>query len=113
MTAWPLDEWSETHIRAGRSFQDEIDAREWADPNHVRGLLGDAYELEFEGGEWRVEAESPEALWEMLSTSVPPLRAWLAEQDDETRDQAERVYLEYLRPGVLQRRFVLVLGRRR
>jgi ubiquinone/menaquinone biosynthesis C-methylase UbiE len=113
LTSWVADEWSETHIRAGRTFQDEIDAREWADPEYVRGLLGNAYELEFDTGEWRVEAESGEALWEMLSTSVPPLRAWLAEQDDETRTRAESVYLEYLRPAVLRREYVLVLGRRR
>lgn len=113
LTAWPTDDWGETHIRAGRTFEDEINARQWADPDYVRALLGDAYELEFEDGDWVVEAESPEALWEMLSTSVPPLRAWLAEQDPESRERAERVYLEYLRPGVLRRRFVLVLGRRR
>jgi ubiquinone/menaquinone biosynthesis C-methylase UbiE len=113
LTSWPADDWSETHIRAGRTFQDEIDAREWANPDYVRVLLGEAFELEFETGEWRAEAESPEALWEMLSTSVPPLRAWLAEQDDETRKRAEQVYLDHLRPGVLRREYVLVLGRRR
>jgi ubiquinone/menaquinone biosynthesis C-methylase UbiE len=113
LTSWPRDEWSETHVRAGRTFQDEIDAREWGDPDHVRALLGHAFDLEFDAGEWVVEAESPEALWEMLSTSVPPLRAWLAEQDEETRERAEHVYLEYLRPSVLRRRYVLVLGRRR
>jgi ubiquinone/menaquinone biosynthesis C-methylase UbiE len=113
LTSWPADEWSKTHIRAGRTFQDEIDAREWARPDYVRERLGEAFELEFDTGEWRMEAESPEALWEVLSTSVPPLRAWLAEQDPQTRDRAEAVYLEYLQPGVLQRAYVLVLGRRR
>ena len=113
LTSWPRDDWSETHIRAGRTFEDEIDASRWGDPDYIRGLLGDAFELRFEVGEWVVEAESPEALWAMLSTSVPPLRAWLAEQDPEARERAERVYLDYLRPGVLRRRFVLVLGRRR
>jgi SAM-dependent methyltransferase len=113
MTSWPRDEWGETHIRAGRTFQDEIEARAWAEPDHVRALLGDAFELQFDDGEWVVEAESPEALWEMLSTSVPPLRMWLAEQDPETRERAERVYLEYLQSGVLKRRYVLILGRRR
>jgi SAM-dependent methyltransferase len=113
LTSWPGDEWSETHVRAGRTFQDEVDAREWARPEYVRGLLGEAFELEFETGEWRVEAESPEALWELLSTSVPPLRAWLAEQVPAGRAHAERVYLEFLQPGVLSREYLLVLGRRR
>jgi hypothetical protein len=44
---------------------------------------------------------------------MPPLRSWLAEQDGETRVRAERVYLEYLAPGVLRREYVLVVGTRR
>ena len=43
---------------------------------------------------WRVEADSGEELWELASTSMPPLRAWLAEQSDEARAHAEKVYLE-------------------
>jgi hypothetical protein len=62
---------------------------------------------------WRIEAASGEALWELASTSMPPLRAWLAEQSDEARAHAERVYLEHLASGVLARDYVLVLGTRR
>jgi ubiquinone/menaquinone biosynthesis C-methylase UbiE len=113
LTAWPADAWSETHARAGRTFVEDIDAREWSKEEHVRALLGAAFDLELQTGEWRVEAESGEALWELASTSMPPLRAWLAEQDDETRAHAERVYLEFLTPGVLEREYVLVLGMRR
>ena len=113
LTAWPEDEWSRVHVRAGRAFPDGEDAREWAREEHLRALLGDAFELELSSGEWVVEAESSGELWEMLSTSVPPLRAWLAELDDEARERAESVYLEYLRAGVVRREYVLVLGRRR
>jgi hypothetical protein len=49
----------------------------------------------------------------MLSSSMPPLHAWLDSVDDETRTQAECVYLDHLAPGVLSREFVLVLGTRR
>jgi hypothetical protein len=76
-------------------------------------LLGDTFDLELQTGEWRVEAESGEALWELASTSMPLLRAWLAEQGDEARAHAERIYLAYLAPGVLEREYVLVLGVRR
>jgi 2-polyprenyl-3-methyl-5-hydroxy-6-metoxy-1,4-benzoquinol methylase len=113
VTAWPADHWSETHARAGRTFVEDVDAREWANEEHVRGLLGDAFELELQTGEWRVEADSGEELWELASTSMPPLRTWLAEQSDEARAQAEKVYLEALAPGVLARNYVLVLGTRR
>lgn len=112
-TVWPKDAWSDLHERAGRTLSPEADAREWSEEDHVRALLGDAYELEWQTGKWRVEADSGEALWEFLSTSMPPLRAWLAEADDEARTRAERVYLEFLAPGVLEREYVLVLGTRR
>jgi SAM-dependent methyltransferase len=113
LTAWPADDWSETHARAGRVFVEEVDAREWATEEHVRGLLGDAFDLELQTGEWRIEAGSGEELWELASTSMPPLRAWLAEQTEEVRARAERVYLDHLAPGVLARNYVLVLGTRR
>ena len=113
LTAWPVDEWSETHARAGRTFVEGADAREWADEQHVRTLLGDAFELELQTGEWRIEADSGEALWELASTSMPPLRAWLAEQSEQARARAEQVYLDQLASGVLARNYVLVLGTRR
>jgi ubiquinone/menaquinone biosynthesis C-methylase UbiE len=113
MTAWSKDAWSEQHAKAGRTFSNEADAREWSEEKNVRRLLGDAFDLELRTGEWRVEAESGEALWELLSNSMPPLRAWLAEQDGEARAHAERVYLEFLARGVLERKYVLVLGVRR
>ena len=113
LTAWPADEWSEVHARAGRVFVEDVDAREWAKEAHVRALLGDAFDLEFQAGEWRVEADSGEALWELASTSMPPLRAWLAGLDADARARAEAVYLEALASGVLARNYVLVLGTRR
>ncbi|HEY7420677.1 MAG TPA: methyltransferase domain-containing protein [Gaiellaceae bacterium] len=113
LTAWPKDEWSDVNERAGRTFPPGPDARDWAEPEHVRGLLGDAFDLELQAGEWRVEADSAEELWELASTSMPPLRAWLAEQSEETRARAQQVYLDYLASGVLARTYVLVLGTRR
>ncbi len=113
LTAWPKDEWSDVSERAGRVFPPGPDARDWAEEAHVRALLGDSFDLELLRGEWRIEADSGEELWELVSTSMPPLRSWLAEQNDEVRAHAERVYLEYLAPGVLRREYVLVVGTRR
>jgi ubiquinone/menaquinone biosynthesis C-methylase UbiE len=113
MTAWKKDAWSEQHAKAGRTFSLEADAREWSEEEHVRRSLGGAYDLEFQTGEWRVAAESGEALWDLVSNSMPPLRAWLAEQDDDAHAHAERVYLDFLASGVLEREYVLVLGLRR
>jgi SAM-dependent methyltransferase len=113
LTAWPKDEWSEVGTRAGRTFAEGPDAREWAREEHVRALLGDAFDLELETGDWRIEADSGEELWELASTSMPPLRAWLSEQTAEAREHAEQVYLGYLAPGILERNYLLVLGTRR
>ncbi len=113
LTAWPKDEWSDVSVRAGRTFPEGPDASDWAREEHARALLGDAFELELQTGEWRIEADSDEALWELVSTSMPPLRSWLEEQTEAVRARAERVYLEYLAPGVLERKYVLVVGLRR
>jgi SAM-dependent methyltransferase len=113
LTAWPNDEWSRVNVRAGRTFPEGADPREWALEEYVHGLLGDAFELELQTGGWRIEADSGEALWELASTSMPPLRTWLAEQSAEARADAERVYRAYLASGVLEREYVLVLGTRR
>ena len=111
LTAWQSDAWAELHEKAGRTFSPESAATDWAQEEHVRALLGAAFELEFQTGSWRVEAEG-EALWEFVSSSMPPLRAWLAAADAAARGHAERVYREFLAPGYLEREYILVLGTR-
>ncbi len=113
LTAWLADEWSEVHARAGRTFPGDADARGWSKEEHVRALLGDEFELELQEGGWRMQASSGEELWELVSTSMPPLRAWLAGLDESARARAEHVYREALESGVLERDYVLVLGTRR
>ena len=113
LTAWPQDDWSDVNERAGRTFPEGPDARDWAEEEHVRALLDDGFDLELETGEWRIQADSGEELWELASTSMPPLRAWLAEQSAETRAHAEQVYLDYFASGVFARDYVVVLGTRR
>jgi SAM-dependent methyltransferase len=112
LTAWQKDAFSDLHTEAGRP-QYDVDAREWGKEEYVRALLGEAFELELEWGTWRVEAQSTGALWKLISTSMPPLRAWLASVDDAQRAHAEQVYRDFLEPGVLEREYVLVVGTRR
>jgi ubiquinone/menaquinone biosynthesis C-methylase UbiE len=113
LTVWSADGWSQQHEKAGRTFSVEADAREWSHEETVRSLLGHAFELELQTGGWRIEAGSAEELWEFVSTSMPPLRAWLASVDDAARARAKRVYCDFLEPGVLDRQYILVLGTRR
>jgi len=113
LTAWKRDAWSDVHAKAGRPVTYEVHSPEWAEEEHVRTLLGEAFELELQPGTWRIEADSAEELWELLSSSMPPLHAWLASVDARARARAERVYLDYLAGGVFERSFVYVLGERR
>jgi SAM-dependent methyltransferase len=112
VTAWPLDEWAQLAVRLGRHLPEGADAALWADEPHVRGLLGDAFDLRFERGEWLVE-DTPDGLWELASTGVPHLRSWLDEVGPEQRAEAERLHLEFFADGRMQREYVLVLGTRR
>jgi ubiquinone/menaquinone biosynthesis C-methylase UbiE len=113
LTAWQMDAWWDINRRAGRPVTYEAQTPEWAEEEHVQALLGDCFDLELEPGTWRIEADSAEELWELVSSSMPPLHAWLESVDDDARARAERVYLEYLAPGVFERGYVLVVGQRR
>jgi len=113
LTAWRKDDWTDVHARAGRVVVYEADASSWAEEEHLEAMLGAGFAFELQTGTWRIEADSPEALWELLSNSMPPLHAWLGSVDDETRTRAERVYLDFLASGVFERNYVLVLGERR
>ena len=113
LTAWQKDAWWDINRAAGRPVTYEAHAPEWAKEEHIRALLGEAFDLELQTGTWRIEAGSGEELWELVSSSMPPLHAWLASVDDEARARAERVYLEFLASGVFERGYVLVLGTRR
>jgi len=113
LTAWPRDEWLQVGELAGRPPPTGPDATDWAREDHLRALLGAAFDLELQTGKWRVETGSGDELWELVSTAMPPLRNWLAEQSPDVRARAEQVYREYLASGVLAREYVLVLGTRR
>ncbi len=113
LTAWEDDDWSAVHAKAGRTFPGDSGAREWAKEEHVRALLGDVFDLDLQRGGWRMEAASGDELWEVVSTSMPPLRAWLAAADEATRTHAEHVYRDFLASGVLERQYIVVLGARR
>ena len=47
---------------------------DWGDPDHVRGLLGDAFDLTFETGVNHAYHESPEAIWQWYLRGFGPLR---------------------------------------
>ena len=113
LTAWPRDEWLEVGERAGRPSPSGPDATDWAREDHLRALLGEGFELELRTGDWRIERDSADELWELVSTAMIPLQVWLAEQSPDVRARAEQVYRDYLAAGVLARTYVFVVGTRR
>jgi SAM-dependent methyltransferase len=112
ITAWPHDAWAEVGERVGRYSGEGDDARLWTQPDYVRNLLRDTFDLRFETGEYLVEG-TPEELWEFFSTSAPPIKAWLEGVGEREREEGRRAYLDLFAPGYLRREYTLILGTRR
>ncbi len=92
------------------------DSDDWSDEDYVRGLLGDVFELEFEHCDYHFPAESGEALWDRLTTSVGPFKALSESLEPERRELYHEEFLRYVDgfgdkgvPGD----YLLVLGHRR
>ena len=92
---------------------------DWGREEHVRELLGDAFELEFATGvSTRVE-ESAEELWQMFVESFGPLKVLVASLEPPRREQLHDdvvAYFESYREtgGIIwSREYLITLGRRR
>lgn len=112
VTAWKEDGWSRLGLRLGY-LQPGANPLLWAEEDHVRGLLEEAFDLRFEDGKWAVARDSPQELWEFMSTTAPPLKNWLGSLDAKRRAEVDSAYLELLSPGELRREYLLTLGSRR
>jgi SAM-dependent methyltransferase len=92
---------------------------DWASEEHVRELLGDAFELEFHHGDSPQRAGSAEELFDLLLTGVGPMRMLWDSLDEEQRAEFRRANLELFeqdrqgdeicQPGP----YLLTVGRRR
>jgi SAM-dependent methyltransferase len=111
ITSWPNDSWAQLGARLRPDYEG-IDARPWSESDYVRRLLP-LFELEFDRGGATIAAESDEALWELMASSVPPLKAWLETLDDAGRESACEQYMRLFDDGRLIREYVLILGMRR
>jgi SAM-dependent methyltransferase len=90
------------------------DPFEWSREDHVRTLLGDSFELEFEHTPWRYAPEPGEVLWERFMQAVGPFKVAAGALDPETRERFHEDFVAYVDgfddegvPGD----YVLVLGR--
>jgi ubiquinone/menaquinone biosynthesis C-methylase UbiE len=92
----------------------------WGSREHVEELLGDAYDLAFEGHTSMLELESGEENWQLFSTSYGPTKTLAESLDDERREAFHQAWVDFMeshyRVGEkLQepREYLLVLGTRR
>jgi SAM-dependent methyltransferase len=106
-----------------RRFTDEPiegrEAYEWGREDHVEDMLGDDFELDFHDGTLWIAAASGEELWELFSTTAPPVVSVLGRLDDAGAEEFHRsfvaLYEDYRGDGGIRapRRYLSVLGRRR
>jgi SAM-dependent methyltransferase len=106
-----------------RFTEDPIEGREayeWGREDHVEDMLADGFELDFEDGTLWLEASDGEEIWELFSTSAPPVVALLRRLGPAGREEFHQAFVEvyesYRTPegGIrAPRRYLLVLGTRR
>jgi ubiquinone/menaquinone biosynthesis C-methylase UbiE len=100
------------------------DAREdpterWGARESVSELLQPWFELEIEERVWHLEAKSPEAVWELMSSGAPPVKALLDSLEPRRRNEFRAAMIEHwegfrTNDAVSEPRgYLLVLGRRR
>ena len=72
------------------------DPDDWGRVEHVRDLLGDAFELRFVEGNHALHGESAEAIWELLTTAHGAFKSLLESLDGPRRAQLHRAFVGYL-----------------
>jgi len=92
---------------------------DWGRDEHVRDLLGDAFELELEEHVSTLAVESGEAYWELFASSYGPTKTAAEALDPERREEFHHTWVDFfeaLREGdqvVHPREYLLTLGTRR
>jgi SAM-dependent methyltransferase len=91
----------------------------WGDEEHVRDLLGDAFELEFETHDSILRTKDGEEYWELFSSSYGPTKTAADALDDERREEFHRAWVNFFEARreedevVHHREWLLTYGTRR
>ena len=91
----------------------------WGNEEHVRGLLGDAFEFDFSEHDSTLRTKDGEEYWELFSTSYGPTKTAADALDAERREEFHQAWVEFFeerREGdevVHHREWLLTLGTRR
>jgi SAM-dependent methyltransferase len=119
-TAWkPNPKLSELYRRFTEEPLEGREATEWGREDHVEDMLGEDFELEFVDGTLWIDAGSGEELWELFSTSSPPIISLVRRLDPERAEAFHQAFVELYetyRDGDrvhAPRRYLLTLGTRR
>src|SRR5579862_5860765 len=119
-TAWkPNPKLGELYRRFTEEPIEGREAYEWGREDHVEDMLGDDFELDFEDGTLWLDADSGEELWELFSSSSPPVIALMSKLEPERGEAFHQAFVELYesyREGErirAPRRYLLTLGTRR
>jgi SAM-dependent methyltransferase len=91
----------------------------WGKADHVRELLGDAFELEFEEHDSVLRTADGEEYWELFSSSYGPTKSAAEALEPERREEFHRTWVDFFeghREGdevVHHREYLLTFGTRR
>jgi SAM-dependent methyltransferase len=91
----------------------------WGKEDHVRELLGDSFDREFEEHDSILRTADGEEYWELFSTSYGPTKTAAEALDDERREEFHQTWVDFFearREGdevVHHREYLLTLGTRR
>lgn len=91
----------------------------WGNAEHVRDLLGDAFELEFEEHDSPLALASGEEYWQLFSTSYGPTKTAVEGLEPERREEFREAWVAFAeqhREGdriVHHREYLLTVGTRR
>jgi hypothetical protein len=92
---------------------------DWGREDHVRDLLGQDFELEFDQSDSVLEADSGEAIWQLFSTEYGPTKTFADSLDEECREQLHREFVDLheqsrTNGGIeFSRTYLLTLGTRK
>ena len=114
LTAWRPDRGL---AEVYRPFADDpAEGREpfrWGDEDYVEALLGGDFELSFERRGFVYPQETGEEIWELMTSSAPPMRLLVESIDDERREGLHRAFVEYYDLEPRERPYLLTTGRKR
>ena len=92
---------------------------DWGDPDHVRSLLGGAFDLQFERGVNNAYYDGTEDAFAMFANGFGPVRRLLADLDAARRDalraDIDAYHAQYAAPAGLhiRRDYLIIIGRPR